>query len=121
MVKIINKTSGALISENADIGKTFFKRLLGLMFSKPRDLIFISPKENIKASSIHMCFMKFPIDVIWLSSDMEVIDINRGIRPFSLLKPNTWKIYKPKKPAKYIIELGVGNSDVNIGDEIEFR
>lgn len=119
-MKIINKTNGTLISENADVAKTFFKRLKGLMLSTPRDLILVSPKEDIKTSSIHMCFMKFPIDVIWLNSNMKVVDIHKGARPFSILKPDTWKIYRPKKPSRYIIELGIGNPDVNIGDEIEF-
>ncbi len=92
------------------------------MLSTPSDLILISPKEGIEYSSIHMLFMRFPIDVLWLDTQMKVVDIARNIPPASLLKPGTWKIYRPKKDAKYVIEIALKPlPPVETGDIIEFK
>lgn len=92
------------------------------MFSRKKDIVLVSPRENIASSSIHMFFMRFPIDVVWLNSDMVVVDLKKSILPFNPLNRKTWNIYKPRKPARYVIELGVGNSDgAEIGDVLEFE
>lgn len=121
-MKIVNKSKDITISDNADIANSFFSRLRGLMFSQPRDLVLVSKGESIAYSSIHMIFMKFPIHVLWLDSRMRVVDIKKKILPFNIfLKRKTWKIYKPKKAAKYVIELGKGKlGTTEVGDEIGF-
>lgn len=117
----MNKNNDLVVSDNAGIADSFFSRFLGLMFSKPRDLVLVSPCEDVARSSIHMLFMKFPIDVLWLDSGMRVVDIKKSILPFNILKRGTWRIYRPEKPAKYVIELGKGNiGDMEKGDEIVF-
>ena len=91
------------------------------MFSKPKDMVLVSPREDVAGATIHMCFMLCPIGVVWLDSNFIVVDLATRIMPFSPLKPKTWRVYRPKKSAKYVIELGVGNvGDTAIGDKIEF-
>lgn len=114
-VKIINKTQDFTISENGEVRDSFFGRLFGLMLSTPKDIVLVSPKETVAHSAIHMLFMRFPIDVIWLSSEMVVVDIQRK------LKPNTLKISKPQKAAKYVVEICCGDAGkTKIGDTLEF-
>ena len=121
-MQIIYKTKNFVIGNNAALGDTFLSRAKGLMFSKPKDMILVSPKESIKHSSIHMFFMLYPIDVIWLDRRLRVVDIKKGLPPLRLFKISTWRVYKPKKPAKYVIELGVGKTkETDIGDEIVFE
>jgi uncharacterized membrane protein (UPF0127 family) len=103
---IRNTRTGTVISSEAGVASSFLSRLVGLMLSKPRDLILVSPTEDIKSSSIHMMFMLYPIDVIWLNTEKQVVEVRRNIPAFNILKPSTWRIYHPKKPAKYVIELG---------------
>ncbi len=104
-----------MISGDVRLAKSIFARTKGLMLSKPDDLVLISPKEDISSSSIHMCFMRIPIDVIWLDSQKRVVDIRKNI------PPNRLRIYRPKKPAKYVVELGIGKiGNSEIGDIIEF-
>ncbi len=92
------------------------------MFSQKKDIVLVSPRENIASSSIHMFFMRFPIDVVWLNSDMVVVDLKKSILPFNPLNRKTWKIYRPGKAARYVIELGLGNSNgIEIGDVLEFK
>ncbi len=120
-MKVINLSKDFVISESAEFASSFFSRLRGLMLSQKKDIILVSPGEDISSSSIHMCFMRFPIDVIWLNSDKVVVDIKKRVLPFNPFNRKTWRIYKPKKVAKYVIELGIGNSDgTEIMDLVEF-
>ena len=67
--------------------------------------------SNLKDSSIHTHFMRFEIDIYFLDENKVVIDK-------ATLKP--WKFYKPKKPAKYILETKKRMLKIEIGDELEF-
>ncbi|HEX54919.1 MAG: DUF192 domain-containing protein [Candidatus Altiarchaeales archaeon] len=118
---IVNETRGFVISENSGIANSLFSRLKGLMLSERRDLVLVSPREGIRESSIHMLFMRFPIDVIWLNSDMRVVDLKSKIPPFNPFAMRTWRIYRPRKPARYVIELGGGNlGETRINDKVKF-
>ena len=48
-----NITKKTTLAENAKICENIFSRTLGLMFSKPRPLIFIFEKEKINGKAIH--------------------------------------------------------------------
>jgi uncharacterized membrane protein (UPF0127 family) len=85
---------------------TFFKKSIGLMFrvAAPKDgFLFTFEREGFH--SIWMPFMKFPIDIVFYDKDGKFINIARGAKPISM-NPETWKIYKPEKPCKYILEMG---------------
>ena len=103
---------------DAEICGTFFKKFLGLMFRtklKNKCLFFMSGKESIVDSSIHMFFVFFPIDVAWLDKDFKVVDIRLNLKPFSL-------VASPKRPAKYIIEAKAGRlNSLRIGDLFELK
>ena len=77
-------------------------------------LLFEIP-QNINhryRSSIHSCFMNFELKLVF-------IDKNNIVCEMTNLKP--WKLYVPKKSAKYIIEFDkteFETIDLKIGDEI---
>lgn len=122
-MKIFNKTAKKVICDDALLAETFFSRFLGLMFSSERKNILIKfPKEGMNTVAIHMFFMKFPIDVIWINSKNRIVTITRDITPSSIFKISTWKIYKPKEKARYVLELGNRKVDdeVKEGNEVEF-
>ena len=80
---------------------SFFSKLIGLMFSKelPFDqgIILVEKKESRLNSSIHMFFMNYDITVLWLDSNMIIVDKALAKR---------WRPgYIPKKPAQYVVEL----------------
>jgi uncharacterized protein len=121
-VQILNKTRNSIISGEAKAAKSFFSRLRGLMFSMPADLVLVASKEDIEYSSIHMMFMRFPIDVLWLDSGMKVVDVAHGVPPFQLFKPGTWRVYRPARDAKYVVEIAIKKlPPVEMGDLIEFK
>lgn len=90
---------------------------LGLMFKKELGFeqgLLIKLSESFRIlSSIHSFFMRFTIDLIFIDSERKVVDLKT-------LKP--WRIYVPKKGAKYVLEVEKGaGSDIQIGDEIQWN
>jgi len=66
--------------------------------------------------SIHMFFMKFPIDVVFCDNQNKVVGLCRNIKPFGL-SPIYFK-------SSYAIELPVGVIDstkISLGDQVEKR
>ncbi|WP_297501381.1 DUF192 domain-containing protein [Thermococcus sp.] len=94
---IINETKGLVWHGRVKLADTFFKRFKGLMLAKNINyaLVFVLPAETKANASIHMFFMLSDIDVIWLDSSRRVVDFKTAKK---------WRLYTPKKPAKYIIE-----------------
>lgn len=86
----------------------------GLMFSPPKTLVFEFRKE--KKVPLHMLFVFFAIDVIYLDKRNKVVELKKGLRPFSF--------YTPQKKAKSVIELQQGTiekSGTRAGDVIKFE
>jgi len=120
-LRVLNKTRDCVLSENARYTKSFLGRLRGLLFTGKSDLVLESPKETVEHSSIHMFFMGYAIDIVWVDKQGTVVGVLKGVPPASLLKPSTFRIYRPPKPSKYVIELGKGGlCDTETGDLIEF-
>ena len=112
---IKNSTKKTIISENAKICKNISSIALGLMFSrKSKSLVFIFKKEKIVP--LHMFFVFYPIDVLFLNKNNIVVEIKENFKPFNF--------YNPKNKAKFVIELPkvtIKNSKTEIGDKIEFQ
>ncbi len=65
---------------NCEIADTFFKRLLGLSFRKslpPNNALWIIP-----CNSVHMCFMRFSIDVVYLDEEYRIKKIVTNLKPW---------------------------------------
>lgn len=61
--------------------------------------------------------MKFPIDIIWISSDKKVIDISENLLPETY--PAT---FGPGMPAQYAVEVNAffaRNKGIRIGDDVD--
>lgn len=76
MIKILKYKESAII--DIFIADSFAKRLLGYMFRKQPHYNAVMLKP---CNSIHTFFMKFNIDVLFLSGDMEVIKKIENLRP----------------------------------------
>ena len=112
-MKIKNKTRNLIIAERIDIADSFFSRFMGLMFRKniaDNYALLIS-----QCAMIHTCFMKFTIDAVFLSKDMEVISIIENLKP--------WRFTKYFGNAYYTLELKSGNisKKIEIGDKLEIE
>ena len=113
---LANKTKRKLIIGKVKLAKTRAERMRGLMFSRRPDyaLILCMPKESRIGSAIHMLFVFYPLDVLFLDSKKQVVDKVLGLKPFALN-------YVPKRAAKYVVELPEGpGKKANIGDLLDW-
>ncbi len=98
MFKITNMSNGNIIAEQAAYADTFISRLRGLMFrnsfNKGEALVIVP------CNSIHTFWMKFPIDVVFLSKENVVIYTIENFHPN--------KISSLLRKAHSVVELPVG-------------
>lgn len=62
------------------IADSFFTRFAGLMFKKklpPATGLLLAP-----CNSVHMCFMFFAIDVVYLDKEYKVIKVVKNLKPW---------------------------------------
>ena len=111
---IINKTKKVTLSKDHKVCKTILSKTKGLMFStKQKTLLFIWEQEKIR--NIHMFFVFFPIDVLYLNKEKKVMALKKRLMPFSISNITT--------PAQYIIELQqrtIKRTNTQINDIIDF-
>lgn len=79
------------------IADNFINRFLGFMFRKKphHEAILFKP-----CNSIHTFFMRFPIDVLFVSDDYKVIKKVEAMQP--------GKVIMPQKDASIVIESSAG-------------
>jgi len=123
---IRNRTRKTLISRETEVARSIWKKTIGLMFRKGiedgRCLLMEFGDEGQNRHSIWMAFMRFPIDLIFLDSHKVVTDTHEGISPLGF-RPGTWRLYKPSRPVKWVIEAAEGwvkKTGTRKGDKIDF-
>ena len=87
-----------------------FGKARGLMFSRKKNLVFVFDKEQ--RIGLHMLFVFFPIDVLFLDKDKRIVEIKKNFRPFSF--------YKSREKAKYVVEIAKGKKKYKIKEKIKF-
>ena len=109
---IKNITKNKIIVKNHVVCKSIWSKARGLMFSRSKKdfgMVFLFDKE--KKYSLHMCFVFYPIDVLFLDKDMKVVEKKENFLPFTF--------FFPKKKASTIIELPDGSGkEIKISDKI---
>jgi len=97
---------------------TFNRRLRGFMFrheiALDEGLLLVQARNSKADSSIHMLFVAMDLAVIWINSDLFVVDkiIAKAWRP----------AYFPSSPAKYTLEIHPDHiSEFSIGDKVLFN
>ncbi len=98
--------------------------LQGINKLKERDGLLIPfNKVSRFRNGIWMFRMKTSIDVVFVDESLNIVDIRENLRPFSFFNPLTWKIYFPKKPCKYAIELKSSvcrKLNLKVGERVNF-
>ncbi len=101
-MRLVDKNTGIVIARDVKTAASFFSRFRGLMLKgELRDgeaLFFDFGKPG--RNSVHMFFMRFPIDVVYLDSSCTVVEIRERLNP--------WHFHRSKVDSKYMIELPAG-------------
>ena len=95
------------ISEKTKICESFFSKAIGFMFnfSKEYDSMILKSKNT----SIHMLFVFFPLQIAWLNSELEIVEVKKAY-PFM-------PYLSSKKQSSYILELKQ-ERNLKIGEKI---
>lgn len=112
--RVTNVTRGKLLADKAERAGSFYSRFKGLMGAKALPMgsgLHIEP-----CNSIHMFFMKFAIDAVFLDRQMKVVKILHAIVP--------WRVSGIYPSARSVLELPAGTanaSDTHEGDVLSFE
>jgi uncharacterized membrane protein (UPF0127 family) len=97
---------------------TFLTQLRGFTFRSDLKLddglVLVGRRDSRVDSSIHMFFVSFDLAVIWINSDMQVVD---------KVLARSWKpAYFSKEPAKYVLEVHPDRwNEFQVGDRVKFN
>src|SRR5438105_15949119 len=100
--KAVHQASGRVLAERLEVADNFFSRGLGLMFRRRFEAgqgLWIT-----SCNGIHMFFMSFPIDAVFLDRQRRVVKTYRGLPRWIGLVPLVWG-------ADSVVELPAGTID----------
>ncbi len=110
----------ALVRVGVEVADNPLARTQGLSgresLQEGEGLLFVFDRPG--RHSFWMKDMNFPIDIIWLEGDGDVVHIEKDVRPDSY--PQT---FTPRLPARYVLEVNAGfteNQNIKVGDKAEF-
>jgi uncharacterized protein len=106
----LRREHGNIVCERCVLADTALARMRGLLGR--RDLpsgegILLQP-----ASSVHMAFMRFPIDAVFLDRDLRVVKIASDLKP--------WRA-AGRRGAKAVLEIPAGEAGrrgLSVGDRL---
>ena len=99
VVVVGNLTRGTIVASRVGVARSIPARTRGLMFARSLaddEGLLIDP-----CGSIHMFFMRFALDVLYVDQFDRVVRTQRGIKPWRVGPLYT-------RGAKYVIELPIG-------------
>ena len=104
----VRTEDGRVVCARCALATSFWSRFRGLMGRASLDAdegMLFRP-----AGSIHMFFMRFPIDAVFCDRDLRVVKVVRGLQP--------WRT-AGARGAKVVLELAAGAAaDVHEGDRL---
>jgi uncharacterized protein len=113
-VYVYNKTQETFVATEATIANSYFPRLVGLLgktkrWAQPGRGLWIVPSRGV-----HTIGMLFPIDLIFLSKEKQVVHVEEHVRPFRISAVSLKASSILELPAHTIYRTGT-----KIGDQFE--
>lgn len=101
------------VAVRVEVADTDDERIQGLSgrdgLGESDGMLFVFPESGYH--TMWMKDMKFPIDIIWIGEDMKIISIDKSVTPETYPR-----LYRPARPAKYVLE-----TNINFSDTFSFR
>ena len=107
---VLRRDDGTLVCERCLLAETALTRMRGLLGRRELPTgegILLRP-----ASSVHMAFMRFPIDAVFLDRDLRVVKVAAELRP--------WRA-AGSRGAKAVLEIPAGEAarrGIRTGDRL---
>jgi uncharacterized protein len=113
-VYVYNKTRETFVATEAKVADSYVTRLVGLLGKTRRWAQLGKGLWIVPSRGVHTIGMLFPIDLVFLSKDKEVVHVEEHVRPF--------RISKVSLKAMSVLELPphtIYRSRTQIGDRFE--
>ncbi|MGC1903946.1 MAG: DUF192 domain-containing protein [Candidatus Acidiferrum sp.] len=111
---VYNKTRETFVATEALLADSYLRRLVGLLGKTKRWAQLGRGLWIVPSRGVHTIGMLFPIDLIFISKDKEVVYVEEYVRPF--------RISKVSLKATSVLELPphtIYRSGTKIGDQLE--
>lgn len=113
-VYVYNKTKETFVATEATVADSYFPRLIGLLGKTKRWAQHGKGLWIVPSRGVHTLGMLFPIDLIFLSKDKEVVHLEEYVRPFRISKVSLKAMSVLEVPAHTIYR-----SRTQVGDKLE--
>jgi uncharacterized membrane protein (UPF0127 family) len=114
IVYVYNKTRETFVATEATVADSYVRRLVGLLGKTKRWARFGCGLWIIPSRGVHTIGMLFPIDLIFLSKEKEVVHVEEFVRPFRISKVSLKAASVLEVPAHTIYRTGT-----KVGDLLE--
>ena len=111
---VYNKTRETFVATEALLADSYLRRLVGLLGKTKRWATLGRGLWIVPSRGVHTIGMLFPIDLIFLGKNKEVVHVEEYVRPF--------RISKVSLKATSVLELPphtIYRSGTKIGDQLE--
>jgi len=111
---VYNKTRETFVATEAVLADSYFRRLVGLLGKTKRWAQLGRGLWIVPSRGVHTIGMLFPIDLIFLSEQKEVVHVEEHVRPF--------RISAVSLKATSVLELPphtIYRSGTQVGDRLE--
>jgi uncharacterized membrane protein (UPF0127 family) len=112
----VRNIAGEVVCERCEVPKSSFARargLLGRTALEPGSGMLIDA-----APSVHMFFMRFPIDVVFLDRERTVVRVVNELKPWRVAGARG-AVAALELPAGAAAEAGIGRGDVLVFEELD--
>jgi len=113
-VYVYNKTRETFVATEAVVADGYLRRLVGLLGKTKRWARLGAGLWIIPSRGVHTIGMLFPIDLLFLSKDKEVVHVQEHVRPFRVSKVTLKAVSVLELPAHTIYRTGT-----RVGDLLE--
>jgi uncharacterized protein len=113
-VYVYNKTRETFVATEASVADSYLRRLVGLLGKTRRWAQLGRGLWIVPSQGVHTIGMLFPIDLIFLGKEKQVVHIEEHVRPF--------RISKVSLKAASVLELPphtIYRSGTRVGDKLE--
>jgi uncharacterized protein len=113
-VYIYNKTRETFVATEAAVADSYLRRLVGLLGKTKRWAQLGRGLWIVPSRGVHTIGMMFPIDLIFLSKEKEVVHVEEHVRPFRISAVSLRAMSVLELPAHTIYRSGT-----QVGDRLE--
>ena len=114
-VCVLNRTRERFVATNVSVANSYFRRLVGLLGKTRKWASAGRGLWIVPSHGIHTIGMLFPIDLIFLDREKNVVHLEEHVRPFRISRVSLRSYSVLELPAHTVFRTGTC-----VGDRLEF-